>query len=88
MDQAACPDRASDDALRLVVGSTRTGDWPVEGRHSRGPSVPGPQRADRIHVSRILRGFETYRDVTLRAEVVYLVRLHLLDDAREVQAIG
>jgi hypothetical protein len=46
------------------------------------------QRADAISVGRVFGLFEADRDVTLRGEIVYLVRLHLLDDADQAGGIG
>ena len=47
-----------------------------------------PQRAQRIAVGGVLRALETHRHMALGTEVVNLIRLHLLDDADQVGAVG
>ena len=46
------------------------------------------QGAYAVRIRRVLRCFETDRDMTHRREVVNFVRLHLLDDADQVGGIG
>ena len=46
------------------------------------------QRSHRVDVGRVFRALERHGDVTLRAEVVDLVRLNFLEDARQVAAVG
>ena len=46
------------------------------------------QRADAIDIGGVFRRLEADRDMGLRAQVVDLVGLHLLQDAGQVRAVG
>jgi len=47
-----------------------------------------PQRAQRVAVGGVLRTLKAHRYMALSAEVVDLMRLHLLDDPDQVGAVG
>jgi hypothetical protein len=69
-----------------------TGAGLVDPRFCGEPQDPhrlqDPQRAQRIAVGGVLRALKAHRHMALGAEVVDLIRLHLLDDADQVGAIG
>ena len=63
----------------------------IEARLSAQPEQPDgleqPQRAERVGVSRIFRGFERDLDMALCAEVINLIRLDFLNNPDEISGI-
>lgn len=50
--------------------------------------IKEPQRADRVHIARVLGHLETYHDMALRAEVIDLIGLNFFDEAAHIARVG
>ncbi len=72
---------------RVLAGGAHLIEADLLGEASRADSVKKTQRAEAVDVGGVLRHFEGHLDVTLRAEVVHLIGVALLQNVDEVGGV-